>query len=223
MEALHDVVKAGKARYIGANSMAAWQFARLQHVADLHGWTRFVSMQNYVNLLYREEEREMLPLCVADGRGHSSEPARPGCARPEAGTLRRIGRKPINNPILFFHPGSGDRAVVDRLEEVRLGTPGPWLRDRTGLADRQAWHRGPDHRRIEGAAPPRRRGRFRSGLELGRNRASRRAICSTQTCRLCLTGSCSRDAVSDGPGRPVIRLSRGWFPIRSTPCPAGRE
>ncbi|MNC27893.1 L-glyceraldehyde 3-phosphate reductase [compost metagenome] len=69
MEALHDVVKAGKARYIGASSMYAWQFLKAQHVAERHGWTRFVSMQNYVNLLYREEEREMLPLCEAEGIG----------------------------------------------------------------------------------------------------------------------------------------------------------
>ncbi|WP_327731792.1 aldo/keto reductase [Streptomyces sp. NBC_00487] len=63
MEALHDVVKAGKARYIGASSMYAWQFAKMQHTARQNGWTRFVSMQNHYNLLYREEEREMLPLC----------------------------------------------------------------------------------------------------------------------------------------------------------------
>ncbi len=69
MEALHDVVKAGKARYIGASSMYAWQFAKAQHVADLDGWTRFVSMQNHYNLLYREEEREMLPLCEDQGIG----------------------------------------------------------------------------------------------------------------------------------------------------------
>src|ERR1700744_1196655 len=63
MEALHDVVKAGKARYIGASSMYAWQFAQALYVADLHGWTRFVSMQPHYNLIYREEEREMIPLC----------------------------------------------------------------------------------------------------------------------------------------------------------------
>ncbi|WP_025719485.1 aldo/keto reductase [Paenibacillus sp. 1-18] len=67
MEALHDVVKAGKARYIGASSMYAWQFQRANYVAQINGWTRFVSMQNYLNLLYREEEREMLSLCQADG------------------------------------------------------------------------------------------------------------------------------------------------------------
>jgi aryl-alcohol dehydrogenase (NADP+) len=67
LEALHDVVKAGKARYIGASSMYAWQFAKLLYLADRHGWTRFVSMQNHYNLVYREEEREMLPLCRDQG------------------------------------------------------------------------------------------------------------------------------------------------------------
>ncbi len=69
LSALHDIVKAGKARYIGASSMAAWQFAKMLHVADRHGWTRFVSMQNHYNLVYREEEREMLPLCLEEGIG----------------------------------------------------------------------------------------------------------------------------------------------------------
>jgi 1-deoxyxylulose-5-phosphate synthase len=69
MEALHDVVKAGKARYIGASSMYAWQFAQANYTADLNGWTRFVSMQNYYNLLYREEEREMFPLLADQGVG----------------------------------------------------------------------------------------------------------------------------------------------------------
>jgi aryl-alcohol dehydrogenase-like predicted oxidoreductase len=69
MEALHDVVKAGKARYIGASSMYAWEFGKALAVAERHGWTRFVSMQNLVNLMYREEEREMLPLCADQGIG----------------------------------------------------------------------------------------------------------------------------------------------------------
>jgi len=69
LEALHDVVKAGKALYIGASSMYAWQFARMLHVAERHGWTRFVSMQPHYNLIYREEEREMIPLCMAEGVG----------------------------------------------------------------------------------------------------------------------------------------------------------
>jgi aryl-alcohol dehydrogenase-like predicted oxidoreductase len=69
MEALNDVVRAGKARYIGASAMWAWQFQKALHVADMHGWTRFVSMQNHLNLIYREEEREMLPLCRAEKIG----------------------------------------------------------------------------------------------------------------------------------------------------------
>ena len=69
LEALHDVVKAGKARYIGASSMYAWQFAQALYLADQHGWTRFVAMQNHYNLVYREEEREMMPLCRAEGIG----------------------------------------------------------------------------------------------------------------------------------------------------------
>ncbi|MGV4980576.1 aldo/keto reductase [Streptomyces sp. NRAIS4] len=69
MEALHDLVKAGKVRYIGASSMYAWEFSKLQYTAERHGWTKFVSMQNHYNLLYREEEREMLPLCADQGVG----------------------------------------------------------------------------------------------------------------------------------------------------------
>ncbi len=69
LQALHDLVRAGKVRYIGASSMYAWQFARCLYLADLHGWTRFISMQNHYNLVYREEEREMLPLCQAEGIG----------------------------------------------------------------------------------------------------------------------------------------------------------
>jgi aryl-alcohol dehydrogenase-like predicted oxidoreductase len=69
MEALHDIVRAGKARYIGGSAMFAWQFAKAQYIADLHGWTRFVSMQNHYNLIYREEEREMIPFCQDQGVG----------------------------------------------------------------------------------------------------------------------------------------------------------
>lgn len=69
LETLHDLVRAGKVRYIGASSMYAWQFARALYLADRHGWTRFISMQNHYNLVYREEEREMIPLCLAEGVG----------------------------------------------------------------------------------------------------------------------------------------------------------
>ena len=79
MEALNDVVRAGKARYIGASAMFAWQFQKALHVAEKHGWTRFVSMQNHYNLIYREEEREMLPLCRAEEIGVDPvQPARLG-------------------------------------------------------------------------------------------------------------------------------------------------
>jgi aryl-alcohol dehydrogenase-like predicted oxidoreductase len=67
MRALHEIVASGKARYIGASSMWAWEFARLQHIAELRGWTKFISMQNFYNLVYREEEREMIPFCNATG------------------------------------------------------------------------------------------------------------------------------------------------------------
>lgn len=69
MEALHDIVKAGKARYIGASSMFTWQFAQMNHIAERNGWTRFISMQNHYNLVYREEEREMNPFCIHEGIG----------------------------------------------------------------------------------------------------------------------------------------------------------
>ena len=91
MEALHDVVRAGKARYLGASSMYAWQFAKAQHVAEVNGWTKFVSMQDHWNLLYREEEREMVPLCRDQGVGVIpwSPLARGKLARaPEAKTAR---------------------------------------------------------------------------------------------------------------------------------------
>ena len=86
MEALHDVVRAGKARYLGASSMWAWQFSKAHYLAVAHGWTPFVSMQNHYNLLNREEEREMLPLCADLGRrGDPVEPAGPRQAHPGLG------------------------------------------------------------------------------------------------------------------------------------------
>src|SRR5690242_11405431 len=91
MEALHDVVKAGKARYIGASSMYAWQFAKAQAVADAHGWTKFVSMQNHYNLIYREEEREMIPQCLDQGVGVI--PWSPLARGMLAGTRTREGEK----------------------------------------------------------------------------------------------------------------------------------
>jgi aryl-alcohol dehydrogenase-like predicted oxidoreductase len=120
MEALHDVVRAGKARYIGASSMYAWQFARAQHVAERHGWARFVSMQNHYNLLYREEEREMIPLCIEDGIGII--PWSPLARGWLTGTRARGGeRRTIRAETDGFQDtlyGEADFDVVDRLNEV---------------------------------------------------------------------------------------------------------
>ncbi len=119
MEALHDVVKSGKVRYIGASSMYAWQFLKAQYTAERNGWTRFVSMQNYLNLLYREEEREMLPLCKADGIGVIpwSPLARGRLTRDwEEQSIRsemdEFGRT------LYMKTADTDRKVVERVAEV---------------------------------------------------------------------------------------------------------
>ncbi len=121
MEALHDVVRAGKARYIGASSMFAWQFAKAQHVAERHGWTRFVSMQNHYNLIYREEEREMIPLCVADGIGVI--PWSPLARGVLAGSRTRAGgrlttRAGSDQFTDFLYSQPTDFDVVDRVAEV---------------------------------------------------------------------------------------------------------
>ncbi|GIQ69435.1 aldo/keto reductase [Xylanibacillus composti] len=125
MEALHDVVKAGKARYIGASSMYAWQFMKAQHTAEKQGWTKFVSMQNYLNLLYREEEREMLPLCKEEGvgvipwsplaRGRLTRDWNEQTVRSETD---EFGKK-------LYGMVEADRQVVERVAEVanRRGIP----------------------------------------------------------------------------------------------------
>ncbi len=119
MEALHDVVKAGKARYLGASSMFAWQFAKAQQVATENGWTRFVSMQPELSLLYREEEREMLPLCRDQGVGVIpwSPLARGRLARPWGETTPRIATDTFGNN-LFAHTEANDREVADALAKV---------------------------------------------------------------------------------------------------------
>ncbi len=123
MEALHDVVKAGKARYIGASSMWTWQFAELQHTAELHGWTRFVSMQDQYNLLQREEEREMHPYCRATGvgvipwaplaSGYVTRPWGEGSARAR---LDAFG-KHLNQ--------SSNQEIVDAVERIAAGRDVP--------------------------------------------------------------------------------------------------
>jgi aryl-alcohol dehydrogenase-like predicted oxidoreductase len=120
LEALHDVVKAGKVRYIGASSMWAWQFCKALYLADLHGWTRFVTMQNHYNLLYREEEREMMRLCVAEGIGVLpwSPLARGRLTRAwgEGSTKRSESDKFARH--IYTAADEMDRKVVDRLGEV---------------------------------------------------------------------------------------------------------
>ncbi len=119
LEALHDVVKAGKARYIGASSMYAWQFASMLHVAEAHGWTQFSTMQDYVNLLYREEEREMLPLCAAKGIGVIpwSPLARGRLTRPWNESSKRSENDKFGE-MLYAHTADADRKVVEAVAAV---------------------------------------------------------------------------------------------------------
>ena len=143
MEALHDVVRAGKARYIGASSMYAWQFAKAQHVADAHGFTRFVSMQNHYNLIYREEEREMIPLCIDQGVGVI--PWSPLARGVLAGNRTREGERRTARAnsdafgdSLYREPSDFD--VVERNAEVAAARDVPpaqvalaWLLQRPGM------------------------------------------------------------------------------------------
>ncbi|WP_405059988.1 aldo/keto reductase [Kribbella sp. NBC_01505] len=116
MEALHDVVKAGKARYLGASSMWAWQFAKLQHVAERHGWTKFVAMQNQYSLMQREEEREMFGLLADQGVGSNpwSPLAKGRLARAWGGSTVRSGNDPVADRIF----AADDRSIVDAVEGV---------------------------------------------------------------------------------------------------------
>jgi aryl-alcohol dehydrogenase-like predicted oxidoreductase len=119
LAALHDIVKPGKVRYLGASSMHAWQFARALGVSERHGWTRFVSMQNLVNLLYREEEREMLPFCAAEGIGVIpwSPQARGRLTRDWDYTSIRTETDDAHQR-LFSKSAEADRKVVDRAAEL---------------------------------------------------------------------------------------------------------
>ena len=120
LEALHDVVKAGKVRYVGASSMYAWQFTKALYLADLHGWTRFVSMQNHYNLLYREEEREMIPLCESEGIGVIpwSPLARGRLTRPWQSEHTKRFETDKFGTSMYSRTESADKHVVDRLGEI---------------------------------------------------------------------------------------------------------
>jgi aryl-alcohol dehydrogenase (NADP+) len=121
LQALHDIVRAGKARYIGASSMWAWQFAKALYMADRNGWTRFVSMQNHYNLVYREEEREMLPFCVEEGVGVI--PWSPLARGFLAGNRREsdkgeTARAKTDDVAHKLYYASSDFRIVDRVIEV---------------------------------------------------------------------------------------------------------
>jgi aryl-alcohol dehydrogenase-like predicted oxidoreductase len=142
MEALHDVVKAGKARYIGASSMYAWQFAKAQRTADVHGWTRFVSMQNHYNLVYREEEREMIPQCI--DQGVAVLPWSPLARGLLAGSRTRTEKLTVRANTDSFadslYTPEADFPVVERVAEVAAGRGVPsaqvalaWLWHRPGV------------------------------------------------------------------------------------------
>jgi aryl-alcohol dehydrogenase-like predicted oxidoreductase len=119
LEALHDVVKAGKARYIGASSMYAWQFAQALAIAERNGWTRFVSMQNYVNLLYREEEREMLPLCKQEGIGVIPwSPLARGRLTRDWDDRSARSETDVFGKTLYEKSADADRKVVERVAEI---------------------------------------------------------------------------------------------------------
>jgi aryl-alcohol dehydrogenase-like predicted oxidoreductase len=121
MDALNNIVRAGKARYLGASSMFAWQFAKAQHIAEAHNWTRFVSMQNHYNLVYREEEREMIPLCIDQGTGLIpwSPMARGFFAgdrkRSGGGETARAKADPFADELYFRQE---DFTVADRAREI---------------------------------------------------------------------------------------------------------
>ncbi|BAZ21526.1 aldo/keto reductase [Kalymmatonema gypsitolerans NIES-4073] len=124
LEALHDIVKSGKVRYIGASSMYAWQFAKALYTADLHGWTRFVSMQNHYNLVYREEEREVLPLSRAEGIGII--PWSPLARGFLAGNRQKEGygetvRAKTDDFAHNLYYDEGDFEIVDRVVDLAKG------------------------------------------------------------------------------------------------------
>jgi 1-deoxyxylulose-5-phosphate synthase len=141
LEALHDVVKSGKVRYLGASSMSAWQFSKCLHLARRHGWTAFVSMQNLYNLIYREEEREMLPLCADAGIAVLPwSPLARGRLTREWNTETERTRTDVYGEKLFPSTGEADRKVVEAVAAVASARGVPraqvalsWLIRRPGV------------------------------------------------------------------------------------------
>jgi aryl-alcohol dehydrogenase-like predicted oxidoreductase len=153
MEALHDVVKAGKARYIGASSMYAWQFSKALYTSRLRGWTEFVSMQNHVNLLNREEEREMLPLCADQGIAVMpwSPLARGRLTRAWNETSSRQETDEFGKKLYTQFPDS-DRLIVDQVSAIASARGVPraqvamaWLVQKKGVTSPIVGASKPDH------------------------------------------------------------------------------
>ncbi|MFF3846772.1 aldo/keto reductase [Streptomyces sp. NPDC002328] len=149
MEALHDLVKAGKVRYLGASSMYAWQFSKMQYTAERHGWTKFASMQNHYNLLYREEEREMLPLCADQGVGVLpwSPLARGRLTRDWGAVTGRSATDDFGSRLY----ADGDRAIVEAVTRIAGARDVPRAQVALAWLLRQATVTAP----IVGASKPR--------------------------------------------------------------------
>ena len=218
MEALHDVVRAGKARYIGASSMFSWQFAKAQHTAEAHGWTKFVSMQNHYNLIYREEEREMIPLCLDQGVG--CIPWSPLARGMLAGTRTRDGGRHTTRSSTdaftdYLYDQPTDFDVVDAVGRGRRGPRRAAGAGRPGLAARQAGGVGADRRLHQEEAPEGRAG----GRGAARCPTTRSPRSRSPTCPTRCSGT-SRRPVAGGPlgSRRRCRPSntdRGWHAGRT--------
>ena len=210
LEALHDVVKMGKARYIGASSMHAWQFCKALYLADLHGWTRFVSMQNHYNLLYREEEREMMGLCAAErvgvipwsplARGRLTRPwdqkrqhrtSRHGRVRQETLRPDRRGRPTDRRTGTGSSPRTGATARASR----------------TGVGSRQAVRHLTDHRCNQAQSPGRRSGRFIGQADESGSGSVGRALCTSSGDRVFMMLARQRFPESARPARVSGRVS----------------
>ncbi len=179
MEALNDVVRAGKARYIGASSMFAWQFAKAQHTAESHGWTKFVSMQNHYNLVYREEEREMIPLCLDQGVG--CIPWSPLARGMLAGNRTREGgrhtTRSSTDPFTdYLYDQPTDFDVVDAVNEVAAARRRPARASGAGLAAAEAGRDGTDRRVDQEEALEGRLGRRGAHTQRGGDRAAREGL-----------------------------------------------
>ena len=157
LEALHDIVKAGKVRYIGASSMWAWQFSKSLHISELRGWSRFVSMQNHYNLLQREEEREMLPLCADQNIGVIpwSPLARGKLTRDWDDTTARSETDEFGK---LLYSAESDRQIVERVRAVAEGRGHSAGAGRARMDAQQARRDGPHHRGHQATSP---RGRCR--------------------------------------------------------------